>query len=162
MDPAANLAIDGYVTAVPMPGSSWGTATFDLIPWCAQADRITHPAPTTVYACTTGDPRIADVLLQETRPGDRLRVTGTAIQPLGPEAPIQLTVEALDVLEAAPLPDRGMVLERYGSYLVIFDADRDQVPVFTTDGTWVGEAATPSAVGEQIAAFEHRQRAGEE
>lgn len=37
-----------------------------------------------------------------------------------------------------------LVLERYGNYVVVFDADRDQVPVFTKHGKWVGEATKPS------------------
>ncbi|GAA0280395.1 hypothetical protein GCM10010302_17710 [Streptomyces polychromogenes] len=38
-----------------------------------------------------------------------------------------------------------MALDRYGDYRVVFEADRDQVPVFTAHGTWVGLAGNPDA-----------------
>ncbi|MGA5424417.1 hypothetical protein [Streptomyces lavendulocolor] len=57
-----------------------------------------------MYACTTGDPRIADVLLCEIQPGDLLRVTGRLVQPDDPQAPACFTVDGLEVLEAAPAP----------------------------------------------------------
>jgi len=102
MNPCTHLAIDGFVDAIPVPGASWGTARFDLIHSPADADRIASDAPDTVYACTTGDPRIADVLLRETQPGDLVRVTGTLVQLDDPEAPAHITVDGLEVLEAAP------------------------------------------------------------
>ncbi|GGT43700.1 hypothetical protein P6B95_37575 [Streptomyces atratus] len=105
MNPQTHLVIDGCVDAIPAPG--WGTAVFDLIHSPANADRVAPDAPDTVYACTTGDPRIADVLLREIQPGNLLRVTGTVIQPDDPDAPARLTVDALKVLEAAPLPVTG-------------------------------------------------------
>ncbi|MFI2241139.1 hypothetical protein [Streptomyces chrestomyceticus] len=37
---ATHLAVDGYVDAIPAPGTSWGTACFDLIHSPADADRI--------------------------------------------------------------------------------------------------------------------------
>jgi hypothetical protein len=43
-----------------------------------------------------------------------------------------------------------MVMDRYGDYCVIFDADRDQVPVFTALGQWVGEADNPDAIATLI------------
>ncbi|MEV3875053.1 hypothetical protein [Streptomyces sp. NPDC049906] len=43
-----------------------------------------------------------------------------------------------------------MLLDRYGDYVVIFDADRDQVPVFTVYGTWVGLADNPDAITHLI------------
>ncbi|MFE7245623.1 hypothetical protein [Streptomyces sp. NPDC057580] len=90
--------------AIPAPGTGWGTAHFDLIHSPADADRIAPDTPDTVYACITGDPDLADVLLREIQPGDLLRVTGTVVQPDDPGAPAQFTVDGLDVLEAAPLP----------------------------------------------------------
>ncbi|MCZ4101005.1 hypothetical protein [Streptomyces sp. H39-C1] len=155
MNSQTHLAINGYVDAIPAPGTHWGTATFDLIHCPADADRIAPDAPDTVYACTTGDPRITDVLLREIQPGDLLRITGTVLQPDDPEATPRFTVDALEVLEAAPLPVLyDLVLERWGNYVAVFDADRDTVPVFTVDGTWVGEAASPDAIGDLIDASE--------
>lgn len=156
MNPQTHRAIDGYVDAIPAPGTGWGTARFDLIHSPADADRIAPDAPDTVYACTTGDPRIADVLLREIRTGDLLRVTGTVVQPDDPEAPAHLTVDGLEVLEAAPAPVLyDLVLERFGIYVAVFDADRDAVPVFTASGRWVGEAASPDAIGDLIEAHEN-------
>ncbi|WP_327713221.1 hypothetical protein OG912_38525 (plasmid) [Streptomyces sp. NBC_00464] len=53
-DLSDNFAIDGYVDAIPAPGSNWGTATFDLIHSPNHAGRIAPDTPDTVYACTTG------------------------------------------------------------------------------------------------------------
>lgn len=42
--PQTHLAVDGYLDAIPTPGTSWGTAVFDLIHSPADADRIRrHP-----------------------------------------------------------------------------------------------------------------------
>ncbi|MEU3907300.1 hypothetical protein AB0F20_26345 [Streptomyces goshikiensis] len=151
--PQTHLAIDGYVDAIPAPGTSWGTATFDLIHSPTDADRIAPDTSDTVYACTTSNPRIADVLLREIQPGDLLRVTGTLLQP---DAPARLTVDALEVLDTAPLPVlHGLVLERWGNYATVFDADRDTVPVFTIDGRWIGEGANPDAILDLIDTIEN-------
>jgi hypothetical protein len=65
--------------------------------------------------------RIGSALLTEIQPGDLLRVSGTVAQPDG--APARLTVDALEVLAAAPLRVlHDMVLDRYGDYVVVFDA----------------------------------------
>lgn len=156
MTSQTHLAIDGYVDAIPAPGPRWGTATFDLIHSPADADRIAPDTPDTVYACTTGDPRIAHALLNEIQPGDLLRVTGTVAQPDDPTAPALLTVDAMEVLEAAPAPVLyDLVLERWGGYAAVFDADRDTVPVFTAAGAWVGEAANPDAILDLIHTYEN-------
>ncbi|MFB7260610.1 hypothetical protein ACFCXH_00340 [Streptomyces nojiriensis] len=154
--PQTHLAIDGYVDAIPALGTSWGTATFDLIHSPADADRIAPDTPDTVYACTTADPRITELVLREIQPGDLLRVTGTLLQPDAPGAPARLTVDALEVLDTAPLPVlHDLVLERWGNYATVFDADRDPVPVFTVDRTWVGEAANTDAILDLIDTFEN-------
>ncbi|MEU2855555.1 hypothetical protein [Streptomyces syringium] len=156
MNPPTRLAIDGYVDAIPAPGTGWGTARFDLIHSPADADLIAPDAPDTVYTCTTGDPRIADVLLREIQPGDLLRVTGTVVQPDGPDARARFTVDGLEVLEAALLPVLyDLVLERWGNYVAVFDADRAEVPVFTASGRWIGEAASPDAIDDLIDDFEN-------
>ncbi|MFD8789742.1 hypothetical protein [Streptomyces vinaceus] len=152
--PQTHLAIDGYVDAIP--GTGWGTAVFDLIHSPADADRIDPNTPDIVYACTTADPRITDRLLRKIQPGDLLRVTGTIVPPDVPGTPARLTVAVLEVLDAAPLPVlHGLVLERWGNYATVFDADRDAVPVFTVDGTWIGEAASPDAISDLIDSFEN-------
>lgn len=55
-------------------------------------------------------------------------------------------MDALEVLDTGLVPVlRDMVMDRYGDYCVIFDADREKVPVFTALGQWVGEADNPDA-----------------
>ncbi|MGV9342929.1 hypothetical protein [Streptomyces sp. NPDC003688] len=62
-----------------------------------------------------------------------------------------LLVDALEVLDTALIPVlREMVLDRYGDYVVIFDADIDAVPVFTAHGQWVGVADNPDAIAYLI------------
>ncbi|WP_158754764.1 hypothetical protein [Streptomyces sp. NRRL F-2580] len=39
-----------------------------------------------------------------------------------------------------------MVLDRYGDYVVVFDADTDTVPVFTAQGQWAGMADNPDTI----------------
>lgn len=43
-----------------------------------------------------------------------------------------------------------MVMDRYGDCCVIFDPDRDEVPVFTALGQWVGLADNPDAIATLI------------
>ncbi|MEK2477548.1 hypothetical protein [Streptomyces noursei] len=51
------------------------------------------------------------------------------------------------MLESAKVPAlNDMVMDRYGDYRCIFDADRDQIPVFTALGQWVGLADSPDAI----------------
>ncbi|MFF1561014.1 hypothetical protein [Streptomyces sp. NPDC058279] len=154
MNPQTHLAVDGYVDAIPAPGdASGGTAVFDLI--VSPGNDADPDTPDLVFACTTADPALTNALLTEIQPGDLLHVSGTVAQPDDRDAPRQLTVNALEVLDAAPGPLLHMVLERYGIYVVVFDADREQVPVFTAFGTWVGEAASPDEIGALIGAFEN-------
>ncbi|MFJ3311136.1 hypothetical protein ACIPSA_51145 [Streptomyces sp. NPDC086549] len=102
-------------------------------------------------ACSSGDPRITRELLIDIQPGDLLRVTGTLVQPQAPGEAARLTVDALEVLDTARIPVlRDMVMDRYGDYVGVFDADRDQVPVFTVLGQWVGLAENPDAIATLI------------
>ncbi|MEU9083407.1 hypothetical protein [Streptomyces sp. NPDC048357] len=141
-----HCAVDGWVDAIPAPGPD-GTATFNLVVRPADYDTADEDAPDTVVICTSGDPRIIHELLNGIQPGDLLRATGTLVQPPAPGGPARLTVDALEVLGTALVPVlRDMVLDRYGDYVVIFDADRDQVPVFTAHGTWIGLADNPDAI----------------
>lgn len=47
-----------------------------------------------------------------------------------------------------------MVLDRYGDYFVVFDADTDAVPVFSDLGPWVGMADNPDTIGTLIETHE--------
>ncbi|MBZ6204710.1 hypothetical protein ACFY1G_34700 [Streptomyces olivaceus] len=139
-----HCAVDGWVDAIPVPGPR-GTVAFDLVV------RPADDAPDTIVTCTSGDPRITDELLNGIQPGDLLRATGTLVQPPAPGEPARLTVDALEVLDTALVPVlREMVLDRYGDYVVIFDADTDAVPVFTAHGTWVGLADNPDTIATLI------------
>lgn len=145
-----HCAVDGWVDAIPAPGPR-GTATFDLVVRPADADTVAKDAPDTVVACTSGDPQITRELLTGIQPGDLLRVTGTLLQPQAPGAPARLTVDALEVLDTALVPAlNDLVLNRYGDYVVVFDADTDAVPVFTAQGQWVGLADNPDAIATLI------------
>nr|WP_119589263.1 hypothetical protein [Streptomyces scabiei] len=145
-----HCAVDGWVDAIPAPGPR-GTATFDLVVRPADADTVAKDAPDTVVACTSGDPQITRELLTGIQPGDLLRVTGTLLQPQAPGAPARLTVDVLEVLDTALVPAlNDLVLDRYGDYVVVFDADTDAVPVFTALGQWVGLADNPDAIATLI------------
>ncbi|MEV6684079.1 hypothetical protein AB0N28_01850 [Streptomyces sp. NPDC051130] len=149
-----HCAVDGWVDAIPVPGPH-GTATFDLVVRPADFDYGNEDAPDTVINCTSSNPRITHELLTGIQPGDLLRATGTLVQPPTPGEPARLTVDALQVLGTALIPVlRDMVLDRYGDYVVIFDADHDQVPVFTAHVTWVGLADNPDAITHLIAIHE--------
>ncbi|MGR4852131.1 hypothetical protein [Streptomyces sp. LARHCF252] len=96
-------------------------------------------------------PGIVHALLTEIQPGDLLHVSGVLTQPDNPAEPARLTVDALEVLATAPARAlQEMVLDRYGDYVVAFDADTDAVPVFTALGQWVGEAESPDTIGTLI------------
>lgn len=144
-----HCAVDGWVDAIPAPGPR-GTATFDLIV-PTDLDSVEEDIHDMVVTCTSGDPRIVHELLTAIQPGDLLRATGTLVRPPVPGEPALLVVDALEVLDTAPVPVlREMVLDRYGDYCVIFDADRDQVPVFTALGQWVGLADNPDTIAALI------------
>ncbi|QDN94797.1 hypothetical protein FNV58_00285 (plasmid) [Streptomyces sp. RLB1-9] len=145
-----HVAVDGWVDAIPAPGPR-GTATFDLIVRPADADTAATNAPDTVVSCTSGAPQITHALLTDIQPGDLLRVSGNLVQPLAPGDAARLTVHGLEVLDTGLIPVlRDMVMDRYGDYCVIFDADHNQVPVFTALGQWVGMADNPDAIATLI------------
>jgi hypothetical protein len=145
-----HCVIDGWVGATPAPGPR-DTATFDLVVRPADLDVVDRDAPDTVVTCTSGDPRIVHELLNGIQPGALLRATGTLVRPPAPGGPALLVVDALDVLDTAPIPAlREMAIDRYGNYCVIFDADTDTVPVFTALGQWVGLADHPDTIATLI------------
>ncbi|MFJ5779888.1 hypothetical protein [Streptomyces sp. NPDC093094] len=145
-----HCTVDGWVDAIPVSGPR-GTAAFDLVVRPADIDTVVDDAPDTVITCTSADPRITHELLTGIQPGDLLRVTGTLVQPPAPGGNAQLTVNALEVLDTGCIAVlRDMVLDRYGDYCVIFDADTDAVPVFTAFGLWVGVADNPDAIATLI------------
>lgn len=140
------LTVDGYLDTVPAPGDAPGTVRFQLI--VSPTDDVVDDV---IWACATGNARIAYALLTEVQPGDLLHVSGILTQPDDPAEPARLTVDALEVLAPAPVRAlQEMVLDRYGDYVVVFDADTDTVPVFTALGQWVGMAETPDAIGTLI------------
>ncbi|MEU9321469.1 hypothetical protein [Streptomyces sp. NPDC048295] len=151
-----HCSVDGWADAIPAPGPR-GTATFDLTIRPADADPLPDDASDTVVSCTSAAAGIVHELLTGIQPGDLLRVTGTMLQPTTPGEPARLTADVLEVLDTALIPVLGeMVLDRYGDYVVIFDADTDtdQVPVFTASGQWVGLADNPDAITTLIDIYE--------
>ncbi|UDM05580.1 hypothetical protein [Streptomyces longhuiensis] len=140
------LTVDGYLDTIPAPGDALGTARFQRI-----ASPTDDAVDDVIWSCTTGNPRIAHLLLTEIQPGDLLHVSGFLTQPDHPADPARLTIDALEVLATAPARAlQEMVLDRYGDYVVVFDADTDAVPVFTSSGHWVGMAESPDIVGTLI------------
>ena len=151
------FTVDGYLDTVPTPGDAPHTARFRLIvsPTDDVVDDVT-------WSCTTSKPGIAHALLTEIQPGDLLHVSGVLTQPNDPAEPARLTVDALELLTTAPARAlREMVLDRYGDYVAVFDADADTVPVFTALGQWVGTAESPDAIGTLIEIHE-RVNGGDE
>ncbi|MFD3663967.1 hypothetical protein ACFWVF_25845 [Streptomyces sp. NPDC058659] len=141
-----HCTVDGWVDAIPVPGPH-STAMFDLTIRPVDADILPEDAPDTVLSCTSTAARIVHELLTRIQPGDLLSVTGDLVQPQTPGAPARLTVDVLQVLDTVLVPAlREMVIDRFGDYCVIFDADTDAVPVFTARGTWVGLADNPDAI----------------
>ncbi|MEU0218551.1 hypothetical protein ABZ281_27110 [Streptomyces sp. NPDC006265] len=141
-----HCTVDGYLDTVPTPGGAPYTARFQLV--VSPTDDVVDDV---IWSCITSKPGIAHALLTEIQPGDLLHVSGVLTQPDDPAEPARLTVDALEVLTAAPARAlKEMVLDRYGDYVVVFDADTDAVPVFTALGQWVGEAKSPDAIGPLI------------
>ncbi|ROQ23237.1 hypothetical protein EDD98_7687 [Streptomyces sp. PanSC19] len=148
---AIPLVLDGYLDELPVPGDDGLTARFRVIP--SPTDDTTDE---TVFACRTADPHLAHALLNLVQPGDLLRIGGHLALP-GPadEGGPRMDVDALELLAPAPARHLAeMVLDRYGSYLVVFDPDVDTVPVFTETGTWVGTAEHTDAITDLIHAHE--------
>ncbi|WJV51797.1 hypothetical protein [Streptomyces flavofungini] len=140
------LTVDGFLDAVPTRGDAPHTARFQLVvsPTDDSADDV-------IWSCTTSTPGITHALLTEIQPGDLLHVSGVLTQPDSVADTARLTVDSLEVLATAPARAlKEMVLDRYGDYVVVFDADTDAVPVFTALGQWVGVAENPDAIGTLI------------
>ncbi|MEU4655066.1 hypothetical protein AB0G32_14200 [Streptomyces sp. NPDC023723] len=141
-----NLTVDGFLDTAPTPGAAPYTARFQLI--VSPTDDVVDDVS---WSCTTSKPGIAHALLTEIQPGDLLHVSGVLTQPDNPAEPARLTVDALEVLATTPARAlQEMVFDRYGDYVVVFDADTDAVPVFTAQGQWVGEAESPDTIGTLI------------
>ncbi|MFG3398601.1 hypothetical protein [Streptomyces parvus] len=151
----SNVTLDGYIDTTPETDTGT-TVRFDLIHSPDHLDPTEPDAPEQVYACTTEHPAATELVLHQAKLGDLLRVTGTITEPDNPGTPPRLRVHTIDILDVPQLTTvSSTVLERYGNYVVAFDADRNEVPVFTTAGHWVGEAATPEGIGHLIRAFEN-------
>ncbi|MFF4138067.1 hypothetical protein ACFY1B_42835 [Streptomyces mirabilis] len=140
------FTVDGFLDTVPAPGDAPYTARFQLV--VSPTDDVVDDV---IWSCITSKPGIAHTLLTEIQPGDLLHVSGVLTQPTDPAEPARLTVDALELLATAPARAlKEMVLDRYGDYVVVFDADTDTVPVFTALGQWVGMAESPDAIGTLI------------
>ncbi|WP_331755982.1 hypothetical protein OH791_38350 (plasmid) [Streptomyces anulatus] len=150
------ITLDGYLDTAPEPGAHPAAAHFDLIRLLDHLDTTEPDFCAQVFACTTETPAATELVLHRAQLGDLLRISGAVTEPGSPGTPPHLHIHAIDILDTAPLITLGAtVLERYGTNVLVFDADRDEVPVFTTTGRWVGEAATPGTIGHLIHAFEN-------
>ncbi|MEU6444795.1 hypothetical protein [Streptomyces sp. NPDC047046] len=144
------LTVDGFLDTVPTPGDAPYTAWFQLV--VSPTDDVVDDV---IWSCTTSQPGLTHALLTEIQPGDLLHVSGVLTQPASGAEPARLTVDSLEVLATAPLRAlKEMVLDRYGDYVVVFDADTDAVPVFTALGRWVGMADNPDTIGTLIETHE--------
>lgn len=153
METKQHYVVDGWVDEPPAPGAGRNTALFDLVVRPDDIDLLPDDAPDTVIACTSAQARITRELLTVVQPGDLVRVTGTLTLPQRPGVPARLTVDVLEVLDTGLIPVlRDMVMDRYGVYVVVFDAGSgtDAVPVFTEQGEWVGLADNPDAIADLI------------
>ncbi|MFE2823474.1 hypothetical protein [Streptomyces sp. NPDC059271] len=157
------IALDGFLDEEIVPGDAHGSiARFRLV--VSPSDEL---ADEMILPCTATDPRLTRAVLTELQPGDTLRVTGVLRLPRAPGEPTWLAVTGISVLATAPqLTDPAApattVIEQYGPYLCVFDADTAEVEAFTQDGAWVGTVPEPSGLSNLFAAFEERQATGGE
>ncbi|MEU4265599.1 hypothetical protein ACYCCF_30620 [Streptomyces argenteolus] len=151
------VSLDGFLDEETVPGDNQGTtARFRLT--ISPTDDTTDE---TMLPCAVTDANLAISVLTDLVPGDELRVTGCLRLPRTPDERLCLYVLTLEVL--TPMPDQvasEMRIERNGPYLYVFDADHTTVPVWTTDGAWVGTAEDPASITQLLADYERRQSAG--
>ncbi|MEU6885564.1 hypothetical protein ABZ918_10200 [Streptomyces viridosporus] len=136
---AIPLALDGYLTADPVPGDRDGTVCWRLS--CSAG--TDHMAEEAIIPCTTMEPEIVHALLTERQPGDLLRVTGHLALPATASGVIQLHVESLEVLWEAPLLDAD---EDGGDTATVTDeaADRNSALAALAEAlTSLGHQAAP-------------------
>ncbi|MFI8194697.1 hypothetical protein ACIF8T_39370 [Streptomyces sp. NPDC085946] len=121
---AIPLALDGYLTADPVPGDRDGTVCWRLS--CSSG--TDHMVEEAVMPCTTMEPEIVHALLTERQPGDLLRVTGHLALPATAGGVVRLHVESLEVLWEAPLLDaeEGGNDEDGGDTATAADPDADR------------------------------------
>ncbi|MDX2565008.1 hypothetical protein PV371_35885 [Streptomyces sp. TX20-6-3] len=148
---AIPLVLDGYLDELPVPGDDGLTARFRVI--SSPTDDATDE---TVFACHAADPHVAHALLNLMQPGDLLRIGGhLAVPGPGDGGGPRLAVDSLELLTPAPARNSAeMTLDRYSSYLVVFNSAVDTVQVFAEDGTWVGTAEHADAITDLIHAHE--------
>ncbi|WP_333746235.1 hypothetical protein [Streptomyces sp. IBSBF 2950] len=134
---AIPLALDGYLAADPVPGDRDDTASWRLS-CSAGTDHMVEEA---VIPCTSGQPDIVHNLLTERQPGDLLRVSGHLTLPDTADGIIQLHVESLEVLWAAPLLDTE---EDTGDTATATDTDRNSAITALAEAlTSLGHLAAP-------------------
>lgn len=156
------IAVDGFLDEERMIGPHGTTARFRIFvsPTDERTDEMVLP-------CTVTDPGLATVVLYDLVPGAMLRVTGHFRLPRTPDEPMWLEVTELASLQDAPdRPDDPAdavtaMLERYGPYVCVLDADTEQVPVWTESGAWVGTADTVADLGALLDSYEQHHGVGE-
>lgn len=168
------ITLDGFLDEETMPGDLHGTTASFRISLSPTEERVDE----TVLPCRVADPVLAHAVLYELKRGDQLRVTGYLHLPQTPDDAMWLEVHAIEVLATSLLLDLGdedemdqlsgdgfqddqavPFIERYASYLVIYDPD-GPAHVWHTTGALVGETDDPATIGDLINAYEHRTAGG--
>ncbi|MFC9602482.1 hypothetical protein ACFTTN_03340 [Streptomyces niveus] len=113
------IVLDGFLDDEIAPGPHGSTARFRLT--VSPTDELVDEM---ILPCTVNEPVMAYAVLHELRPGDQLCVTGHLRLPRTPDEPMWMDVNALEVLDTAPLmstPESVVttVLERYGPYACV-------------------------------------------
>jgi hypothetical protein len=132
------ITFEGHLNEEPVPGNTPGTAFWRLV--STHTERITDQV---IMPCTTSDPEMAYLLLNELEQGDLLRVTGHLILPNTAAGTFRLQIEALEVLWEAPTlgspEDTDTATDDNGP-----DADRNSAIHALADAlTGLGWNATP-------------------
>ncbi|KMS74235.1 hypothetical protein ACM01_15070 [Streptomyces viridochromogenes] len=154
------VVLDGFLDEEAMPGERDDTARF-RIHLTTDEDLVDEA----VLPCVVADPALADSVLHELKRGDLLRVTGHLRLPQTTDGALWVEVHAIDALYPTLLPDLADAeatpfIERYASYVVIYDPD-GLTHVWHETGEQVGATEDPSTISDLIYAYEHPATSGE-
>ena len=154
------VVLDGVLDEEIAPGERGDTARFRI-----HLGGDTNVVDEAVLPCVVANPLLADSVLDGLKEGDLLRVTGHLRLPQTPNGAMWVDVLAIDVLRPTVLPettadDVTSFVERYASYLVIYDPD-GLTHVWHEAGGQVGVTEDPSEISDLIHAYEHRTASGE-
>lgn len=154
------VVLEGFLDEETLPGPRDATARF-RIHLAADEDRVDEA----VLPCVVANPALAAVVLNERKRGDLLRVVGRLRLPQTPDGAMWLEVHAIDVLHPTLLPDPDdeevtPFIERYASYVVIYDPD-GLTHVWHETGDQIGSTDDPSEISDLIHTYEQRTASGD-